>query len=113
MIPAAWGAPTKRAPRLGAAEGLGWSGEGRERRMSEAAPATGWERRAAASMAANGVRAFSFVLPGAFYVFTFSKGRLFFWDCHQENKILRLSTYFIETHRMKSFQITLQFVTNR
>ena len=89
-IPAAWGAPTKRAPRLGAAEGLGWSGEGRERRMSEAAPATGWERRVAASMAANGVRAFSFVLPGAFYVFTFSKGRLFFWDCHQENKILAL-----------------------
>jgi len=33
--------------------------------MSEAAPATGWERRAA-PMAANRVRAFSFVLLGAF-----------------------------------------------
>jgi len=84
-IPAAWGAPTKRAPRLGAAEGLGWSGEGRERRMSEAAPATGWERRAA-SMAANGVRAVFLVLPGAFYVFTFSKGRLFFWIANRKIK---------------------------
>ena len=84
-IPAAWGAPTKQAPRLGAAEGLGWSGEGRERRMSEAAPATGWERRAA-SMAANGVRAVFLVLPGAFYVFTFSKGRLFFWIANRKIK---------------------------
>ena len=76
-IPAAWGAPTKRAPRLGAAEGLGWSGEGRERRMSEAAPATGWERRAA-SMAANGVRAVFLRFTRSILRFYFLKGTVVF-----------------------------------
>ena len=76
-IPAAWGAPMKRAPRLGAAEGLGWSWEGRERRMSEAAPATGWERRAA-SMAANGVRAVFLRFTRSILRFYFLKGTVVF-----------------------------------
>jgi len=80
--------------------------------MSEAAPATGWER-CAASMAANGVRAVFLRFTRSILRFYFLKGTVVFLDCQQENKMLRLSTYFIETHRMKSFQITLQFVTNR
>ena len=37
--------------------------------------------------------------------FLLSQRGCFFWDCQQENKILGLITYFIETHRMKFFRI--------